>query len=254
MKPKKNLDLIDSVMSRLDICPSMLTSAWLQESLLSFSEVIDMITADSAPPPVTVVNNNARTEQNAEPAPIDERPAQKETVFLQEADFYENDWSSLDDEFMLDRDTLSQARCGMFVYFQSSKIIVSKIPLARKHVSPNTVFAGILWDRNDQELLTLKLCEQRSGYGRALKKRSANCRFPSQDDCIKMFVYQDLLHEAFRKLHVNFKASETFFCEDPRHSKATAPVFDLKKGTSTALPAKTATAASYQIQTIRITD
>jgi len=83
-------------------------------------------------------------------------------------------------------------------------------------------------------------------------KLPSGCRFPCHEDCEKMFVYQELLHEAFRKQHINFRGMEKFFYEAQDCPKTTACIFNLKQGTTEKLPAKSAVSGSYCVRVLNI--
>ena len=272
-------DLIASMMKRLDVSPSALTMNWLQEQVLSFAclarsshqdepeqrLVGTFVSLELLPAAVGHAVSLPRDEEVASSSAEVQVPQifgsqNKEAEQKLSADdpsgknvFYDGDWGEPGREFELNAETVFSVRCGMFAYVQGAKVIISPNPLSQKQLrGQNLVPAGVLFDRQEDKLLALRVCEPRSGYGRALKKLPSGCRFPCHEDCEKMFVYQELLHEAFRKQHINFRGMEKFFYEAQDCPKTTACIFDLKQGTTEKLPAKSAVSGSYCVRVLNI--
>lgn len=77
----------------------------------------------------------------------------------------------------------------MFAYMHGSKVVITKKVLPSQKVrNQNYVFAGIVFDLQEGNLLTLQFCAYQSNYTKALKKMLSENRFPSVEECEKMFI------------------------------------------------------------------
>ena len=262
---QSKFNLLDSMMSRLGVTPGVLTTEWLKSKAIPFvfvpqESVVKMgITGkivssklhksskeETAPATETSTQEPAKSTKGKTKG-VGKKPASEDSLF------YNEKWDEIDDEFKLNKETVSQLRCGMFAYLHGSKVVITKKKLSsQKERNQNYIRLGVVFDLSENLLLILSLCALKSNYSKVTERLLADCRLPTGDECVKLFVYKELLHKGFSRLNINFKDAKKIFYEDIDHEVGKIGVFDFQEGKSTERSQETAQADAYQVQTIKL--
>ena len=262
-------DLFDSMMSRLDVNPSVLTLDWLQHGNLSIVCVPSEISLGYSKQGVVgkmisfarhqekkqknIYQPTTSSLENLSPSDSVTEFAVAEKNDAQEFLFYDQNWKQLDAMFELNKRTLYQVRCGMFAYKHGSKVVICQKTLSSQKIrNQNYVFAGVVFELQEDYLLTLQFCAYKSNYSKALKRMIPENRLPSEEECEKIFIYQENFSQAFAKMNINFQKTEKIFHIKPKCESGKIGLFNFANGKSSASLIETAVADVYQVQTIKL--
>ena len=263
-RKQSKFDLLDQLMSRLGVTPSMLTKEWLQSNTVPFvwipressqkergiGIIGEIVSAKLS------VDNVAKTSPDSGVSKIKQKNGGKSPKILLDEDvslFYNQDWNEIDDEFKLSSNTSSHLRCGMIAYLHGSKIVITKKAFSsQKEKNQNYTRLGIVFDLRDNLLLTLSFCIPKSSYSRVSKKLDADCRLPTDEECEKIFVYKELLHRGFSRLKVDLNATQLVFCENSHSEEGKIGIFDFQEGNLTSCLADKIVADAYQVKMTKL--
>lgn len=265
---QSKFNLLDTMMSRLGVTPGMLTKEWLKNNAIPFVWTLQESSQKGVKMDITgkivsaklVTNNKVEIKPSTKTPKLkpskstkDKTDGQKETPASEGSLFYNPDWEGIDDEFNLNKETVSQLRCGMFAYHHGPQIIITKKKLSsQQEISQNYMRLGVVFDLQENRLLVLNLCVSKSSYAKAQKRLLAECRLLTGDECKKIFVSKELLQRGFEKMNVNLKDAKRVFFKDDSQETGRIGVFNFQKGKSTERSQETARADAYQVQTIKL--